>query len=609
MNKFSYRLYISLFLLASTLFSCKKWLDIPNPSAYDSETAFATVNSAEMAVLGAYAKTFNRDLYYRLGNGNDESISSEGIGGSKWLLSNFEYAPSIVPDGTYNGMYSAIEYSNVCIQKLSSMKVEGDADKKKLQMLLGESYAIRALSYFNVIRYWGDAPYRTVPVVDDESLFSSRVSRDTIYDGCVADLQKAIELLPWYSEGQIPTPERFSKNSAYGILARVALYGAGYSLRWDLNTYAASSVKLAQRSDAARVKELYQIASDACKAVISSGENSLLPSYETVFRNLVEGKYDQETMLEFGQYGNNVNGGGIGYTNGMFSNSGSMYGKAMPLIAATPTLWFDFKEGDERRDVSIVNYSITVDNKRQMNPYGNNRIGKFRVTWMPDNGFAVNKRNIDWPWLRYADILLMYAEAQNELFRGPTPLAKEALSTVRERAFSGNKDRMGSIPGSYQEFRSAIMYERKLELAFEGLRRTDLVRWGVLYDTIIKAKRNVTDMANRRGKYANIDLFRAYRLETASSFNDPVVSVPYIGFTTRPSQAVMDSLTSAGYTLLNMFTGAPAPGTGDFPMEESAPWLKGLFGGAKKNMIECMPLSIGMMDDNPGLQEEQLPLY
>lgn len=72
----------------------------------------------------------------------------------------------------------------------------------------------------------------------------------------------------------VDTPERFTKNSAYGILARVALYAAGYSLRWDLNTvpYNAGTVEIAQRSDAARIKELYQIAADACKAVITKGK-------------------------------------------------------------------------------------------------------------------------------------------------------------------------------------------------------------------------------------------------------------------------------------------------------------------------------------------------
>ena len=72
------------------------------------------------------------------------------------------------------------------------------------------------------------------------------------------DLQDAIELLPWKSEGMVSTPERFTKNSAYGILARVALYAAGYSLRWDLNTvpYDAATVRIAQRDDQNRIKEL-----------------------------------------------------------------------------------------------------------------------------------------------------------------------------------------------------------------------------------------------------------------------------------------------------------------------------------------------------------------
>lgn len=457
MKKIFYKISMVIFIGISFT-SCKKWLDTPNPSAFDSETTFANANSAEMAVLGAYAKTFDRDIYYRQGMGTDEDISIEGIGGSKWLLSNYQYSASIIASDVYNAMYSAIEYANVCIKNLNVMTAKDSAEKKKINMLLGESYAIRAMSYLNVVRYWGDAPYSTIPVADAGTLNSSRVSRDTIYDGCVADLQKAVQLLPWYSEGMISTPERFSKNSAYGILARVALYAAGYSLRWDLKTYAQSSVKLAQRSDPARIKALYQIASDACNAVITRGENSLLPSFETVFRDLVTGKYDKETMLEFGQYGNDVNGSNIGYTNGMFTNSSSIYGKALPLIGVIPTLWFDYEEGDTRRGVTIANYGITANNTRQMNPYGNNTIGKYRASWMTDKGFGVNKRSIDWPWLRYSDILLMYAEAQNELNLSPTPDAISAFQKVRTRAFGGNSALDGVIPTDYQGFKNAIMH-------------------------------------------------------------------------------------------------------------------------------------------------------
>lgn len=146
-----------------------------------------------------------------------------------------------------------------------------ESEKGKVNALLGEALAIRAYAYWNLIRFYGDVPFTTVPTSELTTFTSSRTDRDVIYDQCIADLQKAVELLPWQGEANAPsTPERFCKNSAYGILARVALYAAGYSLRWDLNTYDASTLHIARRDDAARVKELYQIAADACKAVIES---------------------------------------------------------------------------------------------------------------------------------------------------------------------------------------------------------------------------------------------------------------------------------------------------------------------------------------------------
>jgi len=116
-------------------------------------------------------------------------------------------------------------------------------------------------------------------------------------------------------------------------------------------------------------------------------------------------------------------------------------------------------------------------------------------------------------------------------------------------------------------------------------------------------------MAGKTGRYADVDAYRAYKLQKATDFNDPVVAVPFIGYKAKPSQTVIDSLSAAGYTLLDMFTGDPAAGAGDFPLESTAPWVTGLFEGAKKNKMEIMPLSDGMIDDNPGLQGQQAPGY
>ena len=606
MKKILYNISIVI-LSGAMLTSCKKFLDRKSESQFDSQTTFENSSKAEMAVLGIYSLSFNRELYYQFGMGTDECISTEGNTNSKNQFANYVYSPDITPTDTYTAMYRAIEYANICIKNLSAMKGTSDADQKKINMLLGESYALRAMSFMNVVRFFGDVPYPTIPVQDAGTFIADRVSRDTIYDGCVADLQKAVDLLPWKSEGMVTTPERFTKNAAYGILARTALYAAGFSLRWDLNTYAASSVRLAQRTDATRIKQLYQIASDACNAVMQKGENSLLPTYEQVFRDLVSGKYNNESMLEYGQYGTDVNGSAIGYTNGMFTHTSSMYGKAQPAMGVMPTFYYDFQDGDLRRDVSICTYGITATSQRQLNPYGSNTIGKYRVTWKSSAGTAINKRDINWPWLRYSDILLMYAEAQNELNNAPTPAAKAAFEQVRTRGFGGDASKIGTTPTTYQDFRDAIINERKLELSFEGWRRTDLVRWGIQFETLTQCKQNLIDMANKTGKYANIDQYRTYKLVTATSWNDPVVAVPFTGFKTKLTAADSANAKTNGLTILDMFSATAV--NGGQALVANQTWVTDIFRGLQKNKTELLPLNTTTITNNPGLTGQQHPMF
>src|SRR5690606_1385498 len=106
---------------------------------------------------------------------------------------------------------------------------------------------------------------------------------------------------------------------AYGLLARTALYAAGYSLRWDLASYAPGSVQLARRSDTQRIQALYEIARDACKAVVDRGENDLV-DYESIFRDLVNGKYNKESMFEYRQKGADRNEARLGSTNGILAH-------------------------------------------------------------------------------------------------------------------------------------------------------------------------------------------------------------------------------------------------------------------------------------------------
>ncbi|MGO1244871.1 MAG: RagB/SusD family nutrient uptake outer membrane protein [Sphingobacterium sp.] len=602
MKKLIYIIFAGLLLMGS---SCKDFLDLPSEKDFDSSTIFEEVGKVEMAVLGAYTSTFNAELFYQFGMGSDEVFSTEGETNSKNQVANYVYSPAVSPSSTYAAMYAGVEQANILIKNIPLMTGLSEADQAKVDMLLGEAYAIRAMNMLQVVRHFGDVPYPRVPVVEMETFASSRVSRDTILDGCVADLQTAIDLIPWKSESGLAV-ERITKNAAYGLLARVALYAAGYSLRWDLDSYASSSVTLARRSDTQRITELYEITRDACAAVVQRGENSLI-DYETIFRDLVNGRYNSESMFEYGQLGEDRNELRMGYTNGMFAHQNSFYNKAQPAMAAFPTYYFEFKEGDLRRDVTIANYAISSDSKHEMNTYASNTIGKFRVNWKADQGVSAAKRNINWIHLRYADVLLMYAEAENELNNGPSGVAKEMLEQVRLRAFGDDRSKIGSIPGNYEGFKEAIMQERKLELGFEGWRRTDLIRWGILFEKLNEVKHDLLALSAHQGKYQDVDRYRAYKSTPATVFNDPVIAIDFIGLKEQPSQTEKAALENQGYTVLDMYGSSSLFFAN--ALQSDAVWVQNIFRGLEKNKVELFPLSTSTIDNNPGLQGQQHPLY
>ena len=535
---------------------------------------------------------------------------------------NYLLSGGITGSSTYTAAYSAIEYANVCIQGLQEME-----QTDNVKRLLGESYCIRSMAYLNLVRYWGDVPYTTVPVASLDSFYSSRVSRDTILDGCIEDMQLAVSLLPWKSEISDFTPERYCKEAAYALLARVALYNAGYSLRWDLNTYAESSLKVAKRDDAARVKELNKIAMDACKAVIDRGSFSLSSNYIDIFIDLVNGRYNKESILEQGQFGTNCNVE-TGYTNGAFCHTSSLYGKSQPAMKINPSLYFDYGEGDTRRDVAICTYAVDNNGELHLHPYGGYYIGKFRPSWKTSIGTATNKRDINWPWFRYDHILLMYAEASNEYNGAPDAAAQDALKQIRTRAYGGDASKIGTIPTTHDEFLKAIIEENKLEFAGESWRRTELARWGVLRQTLLDNKAKLVKIASHSGEYADYDRYRLYK-PVAGYFGFSEGTIPYVSIKQEQlSKAEIEAYQAEGYVVLDMNDEVVAPNTdsayalGGFETVdgvkvfkgtagfEDLSWYASLFRGLRTIGSELCPLSqTGVIDINPGLEGQQLPGY
>lgn len=584
--------------------ACEDWLDMPSETKYDSSSIFVSPEKAEMAVLGAYASAYHNDLNYRLMSGTDECRSTET--NSKYTLAQYEHDASNVPDGVYTTMYTTIERANSCIKGISAM----DIQNPKVGQLLGEAYALRAWAYFNAVRFWGDVPFQLLPTIDADTYELPRYPRDEIYDQCVEDLQKAVDLLAWKDEAGLPS-ERFSKNAALGILARVALHAAGYSLRWDLSATPYANAQLTRRADAARITELYTIAQNACKRVMDEGGNLLLPSYDQLYRDLATKKYNKETIWEFGMYGASQTDKSPGYTSGITMPANEIYAKSGPLVAPMPSLYFDYDSLDRRRDVSICNMPVSLEESQlvaRMSNYAAAKIGKYRVTWKSDNLYEDGRANISMPLLRYSDVLLMFAEAENELNGAPTPAAVQAYEDVRTRAFGGESSLIGSTPGDKEGFFNALVKERKLELCFEGaaLRRTDLIRWGIHYKTLRAEADRMVRLGNATDEYANIWGYAAYKPMVMDKLEHPAVAIEaYQYYRTKPSAADSTTLANAGYAIVDLRSGFFT--TGDKTTLND--WVANFFTGVTERKTELMPFSNAMMNDNPMIREQQHPGY
>jgi hypothetical protein len=275
----------------------------------------------------------------------------------------------------------------------------------------------------------------------------------------------------------IGNPSRISKTTVQGILARVCLHMAGYPLR-DASKYADALAW--------------------AKKVQASGEHSLRTTfdaaltnsaYSQIFINHARNVYDtKECMWEADFFGNYTDAyreaGRVGNTNGIAFN-GSNYGDtgySYGFINVTGRLYNLYQSGDTRRDWAIAPYYYSGNNRvvwPATTSVYNRNCGKWRRSYelQASGGKNQNYTPQNFPLLRYADVLLMLAEAENEV-NGPTTVAHTALNLVRARA-GASQYTGATVIGSQSAFRQVIQDERARELCFEGLRRQDLIRWGI----------------------------------------------------------------------------------------------------------------------------------
>jgi hypothetical protein len=456
-------------------------------SQYSLESFFKTTAHANMAVLGIYdvlgdADTYGKHLSMTFTVDTDVAqMRGTTLKNDRDMITHYQANPNLGwIETVWSRLWNGIERANVAITRIPEMdlyKNGTEEEKAILEMYLGEAKFLRGLIYFDLVRNWGTVPLKTKPTKATDNMDISRANIKDVYDLIEKDMEDAAVVIPWQSE-KASINERASKEAVLGIHARVCLGRAGYYLDTDGQKKRLDDYKQAYE----RVRDLTQRIIDERGQLMFRGDD-----YEKIFRNYVEGVVNtDESIFEVGLYnpeGDKDNTGIIGTWNSPKSHADSPYGRANSYINTTPIFYNKFQNGDIRRDVAIATYEILKDgSKKQFT--GKKEFqwapGKWRRDWNPEPPKNPNNTDINWVLLRYADVYLMHAEAQNEINEGPNTEAYNAINEVRNRASIDN------LPDNLSKdaFFEAVKNERALELCFEGWRKFDLNRWGILGETL-----------------------------------------------------------------------------------------------------------------------------
>lgn len=431
--------------------SCSEDFLDKSPKAQLTESSFfQNQQQATQAVNAVYSYLRNFDVHVfsyigitDIASDDAEKGSVPGDAGFLQDVNDFTFdANNGASTGIWSGYFRGVFRANQAIENISAIEM----DESLKSRLLGEARFLRANFYFFLVRTYGGVPIIDRPLNPDEYQ-QNRNTREEVYEFVKQDLQFAIDNLPLKSEYPPEDMGRATKGAAQAYLAKVNLF-----------------------------ENDFQGAYDNAVAVINSGEYNLYPDYLGIFRE--EGEHSSESIFEVSALALEQGGGGHQFNEVQgirgFPNQGWGFNSPSDDLEAA------YEEGDPRKEATIIfdgdtlpsGEVVVADPNMGDNAKFNN---KAHIPVRPPSGYGNSGANIR--LMRYADILLIAAEAANEL--GNTTEALTYLNQVRERARQGNPDVLPDITTTDQsELRMAIFHERRVELAMEQHRYFDLVRQG-----------------------------------------------------------------------------------------------------------------------------------
>lgn len=492
------------------LSSCEDYLDAPTQSTMDESLIFSNVELAQGAIDGikepiGQTNSYRGRFLTHFGSNTDiewnNSTSINARGDLSRYVNSTTNTDMNRPDVYWAMMYRGIERANICIRGL---RAYGNPEPgTEMGQLLGEAITLRTIYYADLLKSHGDVVARFEPITT-ETIYLAKSNRDEIYKHLIADLEEAATLVAWPGEtAATATTEQVNKAFVKAFRARLCLAAAGYGQR-------GSSISRSSDPELS-VETLYPIALQECKDVINSNTALLESSFETVWRKNCEEVITagNESLWEIPF---SEGRGRHLYTYGVRHQSVDQYtgqprgGTYGPL----PNVFYDFDAKDTRRDVSCVPYSWSNSNPAEQELMGIDTwyFGKWRYEWMTRYVTSTNDDGLNKIYMRYAEVLLMAAEIENEL-NGPSAAAPY-LKELRKRAFKSEDwsskvdSYVAAASASKEAMFNAIVDENAFEFCGEMERRQALIRWNLLKAKMDEAKAKMDNLRNRTGEYADV---------------------------------------------------------------------------------------------------------
>jgi hypothetical protein len=376
--------------------------------------------------------------------------------------------------------------------------------------ILGEALTLRTIYYADLVKAWGDVVARFEPI-SSVTMYLPKSSRDLIYKQLLADLAEASELVGWPNENsRTANVEQINKAFVKAFRARLCLAASGYSQYPD-------GIRRSTDPELS-VATLYPIALQECLDVINSGKVKLETTFETVFRKNCQDLLVDPDPAGFESLWEIPFAQGRGrhlYTYGVKHNSVDQYtgqnqgGTYGPL----PFVFYDYDVKDTRRDVSCVPYQYGTATgtppvaKQELRALNSWCFGKWRYEWMDRNVTSTNDDGVNKIYMRYAEVLMMAAEIENEL-TGPAAAAPY-LKQIRKRAFAEadwptKVDAYVAALSTKELMFNAIVKEHAFEFCGEMERKPALIRWNLLKTKMDEAKVKMANLRSQTGEYSDV---------------------------------------------------------------------------------------------------------